>query len=129
MQSSVSGLTKAISSDPQWQAFVETDAIVEDVTFGVQSLGSDDAILATVGPGGKSNITTGKGSKAAFLLVAKPEQWEKFFDKDPQAPYTSFVGLQVSGPQVSHPFFHLYRMHTFNLCHESCLSPQFPSFD
>jgi hypothetical protein len=62
--------------------------------MGVASAGSD-AILVSVSPKGKSSVTTGDPKKADFVLAAKGEQWEKFFDKDPKAPYTSFVGLQV----------------------------------
>lgn len=42
----------------------------------------------------KTTVSTGSADKADFTLAAKPEQWEKFFDADPKAPYTSFVGLQ-----------------------------------
>ena len=94
MSKSVSSLTKILQKDPQWQAFVDTKAIVEPVTIGVQSQGSDEAILVTVDSGAKTASTTGSASKADFTLAAKPEQWEKFFDRDPKAPYTSFVGLQ-----------------------------------
>ena len=94
MSKAVSSLSKALQSDPQWQAFVDTKAIIEPVTMGVQSQGSDEAILVTVDSGARTTSTTGNPSKADFTLAAKPEQWEKFFDKDPKAPYTSFVGLQ-----------------------------------
>ena len=96
MSKSVSSLQKTLDKDGQWQAFVDTNAIIEPVTFGVKSTDSDDTILVGVAPGAKTNVTTGPSSKAAFVLGAKPEQWERFFDKDPVAPYTSFVGLQVS---------------------------------
>ncbi|KAK4945549.1 hypothetical protein LTR10_015168 [Elasticomyces elasticus] len=94
MSKAVSGLSKALNSDKQWQAFVDTNAIVEPVTMGVQSTGSDEAILVTVDAGSKTSATSGPASKADFVLRAQPEQWEKFFDADPVAPYTSFVGLQ-----------------------------------
>ncbi|KAI1622462.1 hydrolase [Exophiala viscosa] len=94
MSKAVSGLSKALNSDKQWQAFVDTNAIVEPVTMGVQSTGSDEAILVTVDAGAKSSATSGPASKADFVLRAQPEQWDKFFDADPVAPYTSFVGLQ-----------------------------------
>jgi hypothetical protein len=103
MEKSVSGLDKALNSDSWWQAFVDTKAIIEPVTFGVQSAGSNDAVLVSVGPGAKPNVTTGNPSTADFTLSAKPEQWEKFFDKDPKAPYTSFVGLQVRRVCPSNP--------------------------
>jgi len=94
MEKSVSSLNKTLDSDSWWQAFIDTKAIIEDVTFGIQSAGSKDAVLVKVSPGAKTNVTTGDSSKADFTLAAKPEQWEKFFGKDPKAPYTSFVGLQ-----------------------------------
>jgi hypothetical protein len=97
MEKSVSGLNKVLNSDSWWQAFVDTKAIIEPVTFGVQSAGSDDAVLISVSPDAKTNVRTGNASKADFTLAAQPEQWEKFFAKDPKAPYTSFVGLQVRG--------------------------------
>jgi hypothetical protein len=95
MEKSVSSLNKTLNSDSWWQAFIDTKAIIEPVTFGVQSMGSNDAVMVSVSPGAKTNVTTGNPSKADFVLAAKPEQWEKFFAKDPKAPYTSFVGLQV----------------------------------
>ena len=94
MDKSVSSLNKTLNQDKWWQAFVDTKAIIEPVTFGVQSAGSDDAILVSVSPNGKTESSTGSASKADFVLAAKPDQWEKFFAKDPQSPYTSFVGLQ-----------------------------------
>jgi hypothetical protein len=97
MEKLVSGLNKTLNSDRWWQAFVDTKAIIEPVTFSVQSVGSNDAVIVNVSPGAKTNVTTGNPSKADFTLSAKPEQLEKFFDKDPKAPYTSFVGLQVRG--------------------------------
>ena len=97
MEKSVSSLNKTLDSDAWWQAFVDTKAIIEPVTFGVISTGSDDAILVHVNSGAKTSVSSGSPSKADFTLAAQPEQWEKFFAKDPQAPYTSFVGLQVSG--------------------------------
>jgi hypothetical protein len=100
METSVTGLNKALNADSWWQAFVNTKAIVEPVTFGVQSAGNDDAVLVSVSPGAKTNVSTGSPSKADFTLAARPEQWEKFFAKDPKAPYTSFVGLQVCGARL-----------------------------
>lgn len=94
MSSSVQGLQKLVDNDAWWQGFIKTNAIIEPVTFGIQSVENDDAILIGVDKGGVSKVSTGPSSKAAFTLVAKGEQWEKFFDKDPKAPFTSFVGLQ-----------------------------------
>jgi hypothetical protein len=95
MEKLVPSLNRTLNSDSWWQAFINTKAIIEPVTFGVQSAGSSDAVLVSVSPGAKTNVTTGNPSKADFVLAAEPEQWEKFFTKDPKAPYTSFVGLQV----------------------------------
>ncbi|OAL20656.1 hypothetical protein AYO22_08665 [Fonsecaea multimorphosa] len=94
MSQAVSSLNKSLDKDPQWQAFIDTKAIFETVTMGVQSLGGDEAILVTVSPGAKTTTSTGSPSEADFVLRAQPEQWEKFFAADPVAPYTSFVGLQ-----------------------------------
>lgn len=95
MSKSVSSLNKILNSDPQWQAFIDTKAIVEPVSMGVESTGGDEAIIVSIDSGSKTSVTTGHSSKADFTLRAKPEQWEKFFAADPVAPYTSFVGLQV----------------------------------
>jgi hypothetical protein len=86
---------QALNADSWWQAFIDTKAIIEPVTFGVQSAGSDDAVLVSVSPGVKTSVLAGPASKADFTLAARAEQWERFFAKDPKAPYTSFVGLQV----------------------------------
>jgi hypothetical protein len=95
MSKAVSSLDKILSNDPQWQAFIDTNAIVEPVTMGVQSAGGEEAILVTVLQGAKTFSSTGSSDKADFILKAQPQQWEKFFAADPVAPYTSFVGLQV----------------------------------
>ena len=94
MSKSVSSLQKTLDKDPQWQAFIDTNAIIEPVTFGIKSTDSDDTILVHVTSGAKTSVSTGPSSKADFVLGAGPDQWERFFDKDPVAPYTSFVGLQ-----------------------------------
>jgi hypothetical protein len=95
MSKAVSSLDNALNKDPQWQAFVNTNAIIEPVTMGVQSVGSEEAILVQVDAGSETSSSTGPASKADFVLRAQPQQWEKFFEADPKAPYTSFVGLQV----------------------------------
>lgn len=95
MEKSVSGLNKILDSDSWWQAFINTKAIIEPLTFGVQSAGRNDAVLVSVYPGARTNVATSDPSKADFTLAAQPEQREKFFARDPKAPYTSFVGLQV----------------------------------
>lgn len=125
MAKSVSTLNERLKSDSWWQAFVDTKAIIEPVTFGVKSTDSDDAVLVTVSPGAKTEATTGNASKADFAVAAQPEQWEMFFSTgehasrpafsgekvcphanmveltvDPKAPYTSFVGLQVRLPYL-----------------------------
>lgn len=94
MSKSVSSLDKALNNDAQWQAFIQTDAIIEPVTMSIQSLGAEDAILVKVEPKGKTSTSTSSSDKADFTLRAKPEQWEKLFEADPRAPFTSFVGLQ-----------------------------------
>ena len=98
MSKSVQSLQKSLDSDKQWQAFIDTNAIVEPVTMGVQSVGSNDAILVQVTSGSKTKVSTSSEDKADFTLRANAEQWEKFFAADPKAPYTSFVGLQVNTP-------------------------------
>jgi hypothetical protein len=104
MSKAVSSLQKTLDNDAQWQAFIDTKAIVEPVTMGVQSVGSEETILVNVTSGSKTTTSTGPGSKADFVLCAQPQQWEKFFAADPKAPYTSFVGLQVTS---STPPYHM----------------------
>lgn len=103
LEKSVSSLNKTVNSDSWWQAFVDTKAIIEPITFGVQPADGDDAVLVSVSPGAKTNVATGSPLKADFVLVARPEQWEKFFAKDPKASYTSLVGLQARGLRVHTP--------------------------
>lgn len=100
MSKSVSSLQQTLDSDAQWQAFIKTDAIIEPVTIGVASTGGGEAILVSVEPEGKTTASTGSPSKADFTLQAQPSQWQKYFDKNPVAPYTSFVGLQVSKSSI-----------------------------
>lgn len=94
MSQSVSSLQQTLDHDKQWQAFIDTKAILESVTIGVASTGSE-GILVQVDPGAKTSVSSGDISKADFTLVAHGEQWEKFFEADPKAPFQSFVGLQV----------------------------------
>lgn len=94
MSTSVKGLQKLVDNDAWWQGFLQTNAIIEPVTFGIQSVETNEAILIGLDKGGVSKVNTGPPSQAAFTLVAKGEQWAKFFEADPKAPYTSFVGLQ-----------------------------------
>ena len=94
MSKSINTLQKRLDNDKQWQAFIDTKAIIEPVTIGVASAGGD-AILVNVDAGSKTRVSTGSPGKAHFTLAANGGQWKKFFDADPKAPYTSFVGLQV----------------------------------
>jgi hypothetical protein len=89
-------LSNTLNHDKQWQAFIDTQAIHDPVSMGVQSTGSDQAILVTVESGSRTIVSRGSSSQADFVLVAQPGDWEKFFSANPQAPYTSFVGIQVS---------------------------------
>lgn len=86
MAKSVSDLQSRLQNDAQWQAFVGTKGIVEPVTMGIQSTGTDDAILVTVAPGPKTSTSLGSSSKADFTLNAQPQQWEQFFSANPVAP-------------------------------------------
>ncbi|KAI3400724.1 hypothetical protein diail_1933 [Diaporthe ilicicola] len=93
MSKSVSSLQETLDKDRQWQAFIDTNGIIEPVTMGVASSGGDP-ILVHVSPGAKTIVSSGDSPKADFTLVAHAEQWEKFFAADPKAPFQSFVGLQ-----------------------------------
>lgn len=94
MSQSMSSLQQNLDRDKQWQAFIDTKAILEAVTIGVASTGGE-AILVQVSPGAKTSVSSGDISETDFTLVAHGEQWEKFFAADPKAPFQSFVGLQV----------------------------------
>lgn len=94
MSKSVSSLQKMLDHDKQWQAFIDTKSIIEPITMGVSSVGGE-AILVQIHPGAQTLVSLGDASKADFTLVAHGEQWEKFFQADPKAPFQSFVGLQV----------------------------------
>ena len=93
MSESVSTLSRRLNDDRQWQAFVNTGAINESVTIGVASK-EGEAILVTIEPKTKPSILSGSVDQADFTYSATPEQWEKFFEADPKAPYTSFVSLR-----------------------------------
>lgn len=95
LSKAVSTLNESLDNDPQWQAFIDTKAIIEPVTLGVQSTGGEETILVTVNPEAKTSVTSGPADESDFVLRAQPQQWEQFFAADPVAPYTSFVGLQV----------------------------------
>jgi putative sterol carrier protein len=94
MSKSVGSLQKILDNDKQWQAYINTNAIVEPVTMGVASKGGD-AVLVNIDSGSRTKVSSGPASKADFTLSAHGEQWAKFFDADPKAPFQSFVGLQV----------------------------------
>ena len=83
MSQAVSSLSKLLNNDKQWQAFIDTKAIIEPVTIAIQSSGSDDAILVKVEPGSKTTASTGSSSDADFTLRAHGEQWDKFFAAAP----------------------------------------------
>jgi putative sterol carrier protein len=94
MSKSMSALQKILDNDKQWQAYLDTKAIIEPVTMGIASKGGD-AVLVNIDSGSRTKVSSGPVSKADFTLSANGEQWAKFFDADPRAPYQSFVGLQV----------------------------------
>jgi hypothetical protein len=93
MSKSVGSLQQTLDKDPQWQAFINTKAIIEPVSMGIASKGGE-AIIVHVDSGSRTKVTTGPADKPDFTLSAHGEQWQKFFDADPKAPYQSFVGLQ-----------------------------------
>lgn len=80
---------KAAQSDKQLSAFVNSDAITDESTFGIKGAGSNNTILTTVAKG-KINIRTGSASDAEFTLSALPEQWQEFFKQTPVMPYQSY---------------------------------------
>jgi hypothetical protein len=94
MSKSVDSLQKTLNKDRQWQAYINTEAIVEPVTMGVASQ-DGEAILVRIESNSRTTVSTGPTNKADYTLSAHGEQWEKFFDANPKAPFQSFVGLQV----------------------------------
>lgn len=93
LRASVSQLQDAINNDAQFTSFTDTKAMTEPITFGIQASGSDEAILVTATPL-KSTVATGPPDKAAFILVARPDQWEQFFQPIPKMPYQSWGGTK-----------------------------------
>lgn len=91
---SLKQLPQLLDQDPQWQAFINTEGIHQKVTIGIQSTGSNNTVLVTVTPGGRTTVSTGQPSAADFTLTAQPSHWANFFSPNPKAPYTSFVGIQ-----------------------------------
>lgn len=71
MSKSVQSLKKRLDADKQWQAFVDTNAIVEPVTMGVASAGGE-AILVKVESNSKTSVSTGSADKADFTRKPSP---------------------------------------------------------
>ncbi len=71
----VSKLSKSFETDGQYIAFTTTDAIVNSITFGIKSSGSDNTVLCTVS-NGKGKATIGTSKDALFTLSALPDQWQ-----------------------------------------------------
>lgn len=93
LKTAIPRLQDAINDDAQFTSFTDTKAMVEPITFGVQALGSNEAILITATPL-KSTVTVGAPDKAAFTFVAQPDQWEEFFKPIPRMPYQAWGGIR-----------------------------------
>lgn len=95
LASSLDAANVAAARDPQLTAFLNSQAITEPVTFGVQAAGDDTVLLFDVKPRSLS-FRSGHVKDASFVLSALPEQWVEFFKQTPTVPYQSFWGVSES---------------------------------
>lgn len=92
IHSSFEKLNKSLASDPQLQAFTDTQSARNPVTYGWKSAGCDHAVLCTVYKD-LTMVKSGTISEAAFLLSALPEQWYEFYQPVPKPPFQSYWGM------------------------------------
>jgi hypothetical protein len=132
LKGSFDKLSELLQSDAQLKAFITSNAIDKDVTFGIKSSGSDNTLLITIA-NGSAKVSTGNPQDALFVLVALPEQWESHFKDVPAWPYQSYwpmffmnagqMGTEVLGDQKA--FFqwtHVWRR-VLELAHDAHCGP------
>ncbi|KAL2002162.1 hypothetical protein VTN02DRAFT_517 [Thermoascus thermophilus] len=123
-----------LRTDGQYLAFTATKALENDVTFAIKAVGSDKAILITVGRGTGTAQAASSAQDALFTLSARPEQWKEFFKPRPVAPYQSYWGMlgmnikhdgvRVLGDEQAFAVYtHLWRR-ALELLHEAYCGPQ-----
>lgn len=132
LKGSLDKLSKLLQSDEQLKAFTDSKAIEKDITFGVKSSGSDNALLVTVA-NGSTKASTGNSKDAVFILSALPEQWEQHFKQVPVMPYQSYwgmfgtnrkqEGIEVTGDQTAFAqWTHIWRR-VLELIHDAHCGP------
>jgi hypothetical protein len=67
---------------------------IEPVTFGVQSVGSGDAVLVSVSPGTKIECFDRPSIEAGLHTGRSARAVGEVLRQDPNAPYTNFVGCR-----------------------------------
>jgi hypothetical protein len=129
LKGSLDKLSELLQSDAQLKAFTTSGAIVNDVTFGIKSSGSDNTLLITVG-NGSAKASIGGPKDALFTLSALPEQWEQHFKEVPAMPYQSYwvmfslqKGVEVLGDQTAFTqWTHVWRR-VLELVHDAHCGP------
>ena len=86
---------EATHKDEEIQSFMNSQAITQSITFGVQAAGSDSAVLIDCSPG-RISMRSGDVNEATFVLSALPEQWQEFFKQTPTVPYQSYWGVRAA---------------------------------
>ncbi|WPG99333.1 Hypothetical protein R9X50_00214700 [Acrodontium crateriforme] len=99
LQDSLAKLNEYCNNDDQLKSYITNDAIGSPTTFGIKSIGSDNAILAAVS-NGHLRVFSGRYKDAAFLLCTVPNQWENFFERTPASPYQSYWGIRHKSQQM-----------------------------
>ncbi|KAF2850180.1 alpha/beta hydrolase-like protein [Plenodomus tracheiphilus IPT5] len=93
LQGSSKKFSELLHDDDKLKAFTNSNAIANEVTFGIKSSGSDNTLLITVANGSVKANTSGSPKDALFTLSALPEQWQEHFKDVPKAPYQSYWGM------------------------------------
>jgi len=93
-QDIVDKLNHALESDAQFLAFTRTEALFKPVAFGIVSAGSEDGLSIMFANGeGSASIGDSTAPGHDFVLSAKPEQWERYFQQTPPPGYQSYWGM------------------------------------
>ena len=120
------------TTDAQFLAFSTTEAITKAVTFGIKSTSTPDTILITIN-NASGKVGRGTEKDALFTLVARPHQWQAFFEPIPKPPFQSYWGMfgqnihqdgvEVVGDHDAYiNFTHIWRR-TLELLHDAFCGP------
>ena len=89
----VGRLNKALKTDPQFLAFVRSDALTESVTFGIVTSSTTDALLVEVS-NGRGCASLGRSSEnVSFTITALPDQWSNFFQQTPPPGFQNYWSM------------------------------------